>query len=52
MNNGTAIGYALITYKKLYPKATREQLQKFENIMRGVMDLTDEEDAYEVYQKN
>lgn len=52
MTNGSAIGYALMAYKRMNPKATREQFREFEAIMNGIMDLTDEEEAYEVYRRN
>jgi hypothetical protein len=50
MNNGAAIGYALIAGKEM--GLTKEQLVQLERSMRSAMDFHTEEEAEEVYRKN
>jgi hypothetical protein len=50
MNNGTAIGYALMVLKDW--GLTPEKLSKFESDMRRKMDMVSEDEAEEVYKKN
>lgn len=50
MDNGTAIGYALLACKKL--GMSKEELERLEAGMHSLMDLVSEDEALEAYKNN